>query len=88
MEQDRARLIEDERKKMRRLRLIVDLTTGVLYQDPDLTLPEARELVSGLRRAALRMFPGKERTFEIVLRPRFDRILRERWGSGLDSRTH
>lgn len=73
---------------MRRLRIIVDLTTGVLYQDPNLTLAEAQELVSNLRKAALQMFPGKERTFEIVLRPRFDRILRERWGAGSETRVH
>jgi len=73
---------------MRRLRLIVDLTTGVLWQDPSLTLEEARTLISNLEGAVLSLFPGQQSTFELVLRPRFDRILRERWGEEADSSVH
>ena len=62
--------IVEEERRLRRLRFLVDLTTGVLYQDPSLNLKEARQLVDGLRKAILKLFPGKEKTFEIVLRPR------------------
>ncbi len=77
---DREHLIQEEKKKIRRLRVLVDLTTSVLYQDAALTLEEAQQLVRGAEKAILKMFPDKQQTFDIVLRPRFERILRERWG--------
>lgn len=80
---ERARLIEEEKEKVRRLRFLVDLTTNVLFQDSTLTLPEARALVRNTEKAILKMFPDKQFTFDLVLLPRFERILRERWGVGL-----
>jgi len=77
---DREHLIQEEKKKIRRLRVLVDLTTNVLYQDAALTREEAQQLVWGAEKAILKMFPDKQQTFDIVLRPRFERILRERWG--------
>lgn len=62
------------------MRVLVDLTTSVLYQDAALTLEEAQQLVRGAEKAILKMFPDKQQTFDLVLRPRFERILRERWG--------
>ena len=81
-------LIEEEKKKIRRLRLLVDLTMSVLYQDAELTLEEARRMIGGAEKAILNMFPDKQRTFDILLLPRFERVLRERWGVGLDSTVH
>ncbi len=78
--EDREHLIQEEKKRIRRLRVLVVLTTNVLYQDAALTLEEALQLVEGAERAILKMFPDKQQTFDIVLRPRFERILRERWG--------
>ncbi len=80
--------IEEEKKKIRRLRFLVDLTISVLYQDADLTLQEARRMVEGAEKAILNMFPDKQLTFNIVLLPRFERVLHERWGVGLDSTVH
>ena len=83
MEVDRREeLIQEEKKKIRRLRMLVDLTTSVLYQDSSLTLEEARQIVRGTEQAILEMFPDKQQTFDIVLLPRFERLLRERWGGG------
>lgn len=87
-DEEQERLIEEEKKKMRRLRFLVDLTTGVLYQDSSLSLKESRQMVENLRKAVLRMFPGKEKTFDLVLLPRFERILKERWGQGFDPTVH
>ena len=84
----RQELVEAERRKSRRLTLMVDLVTSTLYQDPGLSLEEARALVQKTETAALRLFPGSEATFHLILRPRFDRILRERWGRGLDEVCH
>ncbi len=87
MEVDRREeLIQEEKEKTRRLRVLVDLTTSVLYQDSSLTLEEARQIVRGTEKAILEMFPDKQQTFDIVLLPRFERILRERWGVRQDTR--
>jgi len=86
--EERDRLIQEEEKKIRRLRFLVDLTTNVLYQDSSLTLEEARIMVRNTEKAILAMFPDKQQTFDIVLLPRFERILHERWGTGLDSVVH
>jgi hypothetical protein len=75
--------IEDEERRMRWLRVQVDVTRAILYQDPELDLETAREMVVALRGRVLKQFPGKEATFDLVLLPRFERILRERWGAGL-----
>ena len=85
---DREHLIQEEKKKIRRLRFLVDLTTSVLYQDTKLTLNEARQLVRNTEKAILKMFPDKQQTFDLVLLPRFERILRERWGIGMNSIVH
>jgi hypothetical protein len=71
--------IREEGKKLRRLTFLVDLTTSILYQDPDLTLPQAIDLVQNTEKAILKMFPDKQFTYDLVLRPRFERILNERW---------
>ena len=87
MEVDRREeLIQEEKEKTRRLRVLVDLTTSVLYQDSSLTLEEARQIVRGTEKAILEIFPDKQQTFDIVLLPRFERILRERWGVRQDTR--
>ncbi|MDX1660344.1 MAG: hypothetical protein R3326_01025 [Gemmatimonadota bacterium] len=71
--------VEEEDRRVRRLRLVVDLTLQRLYTDPDLTLLEALTLVEKVREAALGMFPGKEAAFELIYRPRFERVLSIRW---------
>jgi len=72
--------VAEENRRMNRLRLLVSLTTAELMQS-DLTLDEADAVVERLRRAALAMFPGKEATFELLYRPRFERIIRARFGA-------
>jgi hypothetical protein len=75
--------IEEEERRIQWLRVQVDVTRAILYQDPELDLETAREMVLELRRKVLKQFPGKEDTFDLILLPRFERILRERWGGGL-----
>ena len=50
--------LEDENRKLRRLRLLVDLVLARLYQDPELSLLEALDLVERCRDAVLYLFPG------------------------------
>jgi len=69
----------EENRKIRRLKMMVSLGLSVLSQER-LSRREAEQIVESIRRSALRMFPGKETTWEIVYAPRFQRIIEERWG--------
>ena len=71
--------LREENRRLRRLRLLVDLTLARLYQDPDLSLLEALQLTERCREAALTLFPDKETAFELIYRPRFERVLYARW---------
>ena len=77
----------DEERKMRRLRIIVDLTAAVLAEER-MTVDEALDLINATRRTVLRLFPGKEDTYDIIYGRRFRRILSERLSSaaGIDLR--
>ena len=44
---NRDEALRDENRRLRRLRLLVDLTLSRLYQDPNLTHLEALQLVEG-----------------------------------------
>jgi hypothetical protein len=44
-----------------------------------MTVDEASEMVADTRRAALAMFPGKELAFDLIYRPRLQRLMRERF---------
>lgn len=76
---NRAAQIEHENKMIRWLRFLVDLTFATIAQDQDLTLEQAWEHVTALKRAAVSMFPGKEDTFDLIYMPRFSRLLAERF---------
>lgn len=70
----------EEQHRIRRLRLLVDVTAQILAEDEKLQLCEALRLVDAAREAALRLFPDKQDTFEIVIRPRLERLVMERFG--------
>jgi len=71
--------VEEESRKIRRLQLMMSMVMSVISQDPDLTLEEASELAAGAKRAALAMFPDKEFTYDILYRPRLQRLMNERF---------
>ncbi|HUG53824.1 MAG TPA: hypothetical protein VMR21_09485 [Vicinamibacteria bacterium] len=68
--------LAEEGRRARQLRLIVDLTSSVIVQG-GLTRAEADALVAATRRRVLELFPGKEDTFDLILAPRFARLMRE-----------
>ena len=70
---------EEEAKKIRRLQLMMSMVTSVISQDPSLTVEEASELAAGAKRAALAMFPDKELAYDLLYKPRLQRIIRERF---------
>ena len=70
---------DEEARKIRRLQLMISMVTSVLSQDPSLTLQEASELAAGAKRAALAMFPDKELAYDLLYKPRLQRLIRERF---------
>jgi len=70
--------VQRENRKIRRLRTIVDLVSGLLRQT-EMPLPDAVRLVQAVRTQALLLFPGKEQTYDLLYAPRFARILREKY---------
>jgi hypothetical protein len=68
-----------ESQKIRRLQVIINMVMSVISQDPNLTIEEASELVAGTKRAALAMFPDKELAYDIIYKPRLQRLMRERF---------
>jgi hypothetical protein len=76
---ERKDLLREEERRLRRLRLLVDVTAQVLAEDHNLTFCEALRLVEAARTASMRLFPDKEQTFDLVIRPRLERIILERF---------
>ena len=75
-EQERAAALAEEGRRVRRLRMLVDLTTNVLMQ-ARLSRGDAEDLVAAARGRILDLFPDKESTYELILAPRFARLLDE-----------
>jgi hypothetical protein len=71
--------LKDEQRRLRRLQIMVNMVMSVIGQDLSLTVDEAAEMVADTRRAALAMFPGKELAFDLIYRPRLQRLMRERF---------
>lgn len=74
-----AQEAEEEARKIRRLQVMISMVMSVIAQDPNLTVEEASELAANAKRAALAMFPDKELAFDILYRPRLQRLMRERF---------
>jgi hypothetical protein len=70
---------EEENRKIRRLQLMMNMVMSVLAQDQEITLEEASEMIANAKTAALAMFPDKELAYDLIYRPRFQRLLNERF---------
>jgi hypothetical protein len=70
---------EEERRKLRRLQVMMNMVMSVISQDQGLTVEEAAELVANTKRAALSMFPDKEFAYDILYKPRLQRLMAERF---------
>lgn len=69
----------DELRRIRRLQTMISMIVQVIYEDPNLTIEEASEMTANAKRAALNMFPEKELAYDLLMRPRLQRALRERF---------
>jgi hypothetical protein len=70
---------QEEARKIRRLQLMISMVMSVIAQDPNLSVEEAADLIANAKRAALAMFPDKELAFDILYKPRLQRLMRERF---------
>jgi hypothetical protein len=66
--------IDEESRRIRRLRILVGLTLDTIAAG-DLSPEEASGMIAATRRVALEMFPGKERAFDLIYRPQFQRLM-------------
>lgn len=68
-----------ERRTIRRVRMIVELTLNLISSDRTVSHREARCLVNCARKAILDQFPAFEERYDHSVQPQFDRILQRRW---------
>jgi hypothetical protein len=68
--------IREENRRMRILRILVDLTTVILMQG-DVSRQEALDLIQATKQKILQLFPDKEATYDLIYKPRFERLLRQ-----------
>jgi hypothetical protein len=71
--------IDAERKRVRRLQFMMSMVMNVISQDVRMPVEEASELIASARKAALTMFPGKELAYDLIYRPRFQRLMTEKY---------
>jgi hypothetical protein len=71
--------VAEEQKLIRRLQMMMNMVIQVIAQDPSLSVDEASQMIGDSRKAALAMFPGKELAYDLIWKPRFQRLMRERF---------
>ena len=70
--------LDDEDRRVRQLRTVVQLALSVIAQT-DMPLADAEAMVAAVRHTAVRLFPGKESVFDLIYLPRFRRLLADRY---------
>ncbi len=68
--------IDEESRRGRRLRILVHLALCTIAEG-ELSVEEAAGVVAATRRVALDLFPGKELAFDLIYRPKFQRLINE-----------
>ena len=69
----------EELRKIRRLQVMMNMVMSVISQDANMTVEEASELVADAKRAALAMFHDKELAYDLIYKPRLQRLMNERF---------
>lgn len=68
--------IDEESRRLRRLRIVVNLALGLIAQG-QMPIEEAHNLIAATRRLALQLFPGKGEVYDLIYRPKFQRLINE-----------
>jgi hypothetical protein len=71
--------VAEEDKKVRYLRMMVDLSISMIYQG-QISFEDAQGICRNLRRLAVKLFPGKGEAFDIIYGSRFRRVFCEVYG--------
>ncbi len=69
----------EELRKIRRLQMVVNLVMSTISQSPNLTVEEASKMVAETKQYALAMFPDKELAYDLLYKPRLQRLMNERF---------
>lgn len=69
----------EEARLIRRLQMMMNLVMQTIAQDSSLSVDEAAQMIADSKKAALAMFPDKELAYDIIWRPRFQRLMRDRF---------
>ncbi len=78
-QREKNREDQEEARRIHRLQVMMSMVTSVISQDPALTVEEASELAASAKRAALAMFPDKELAYDLLYKPRLQRVMCERF---------
>jgi hypothetical protein len=68
-----AEELKEESRMVRRLQIMMNMVMQVIAQDSTMTVDEAAEMVVDT------LFPDKELAFNLIYRPRLQRLMRERF---------
>jgi len=68
--------IDEESRRVRRVRIVVHLALNIIAQG-QIPIEEAHELAAATRRVALTLFPDKGETYDLIYRPKFQRVMSE-----------
>jgi hypothetical protein len=68
-----------ENRKVRMLKHSVDAAYALILQ-ADISVDEALDIANATKRRALRLFPDKEETYDLIYAPRLFRAVAERFG--------
>jgi hypothetical protein len=68
-----------ERRRLRRIRMIVELTLNMITSDEAVSYREAKSLVECARKAILELHPVFGERYQRIVKPHFDLALARRW---------
>jgi len=72
-------LIEEENKKIKLLKFVIDASLSEIYQSKNLNLIEAYKIFKKARKIATILFPDSELTFDLIYKKKFFRAIMERF---------
>ena len=75
---ERQAEIDEENRKLRRMQWVVNMVMATIC-DTNVSVEEASELIASTRNYILGLFPGKELAYDLIYRPRFQRLMSERF---------
>jgi hypothetical protein len=69
----------EEAKRIRRFQIMFNMVLQVIAQDPNLSIEEASQMCADCKRAAMAMFPDEELAYDLIYKPRLQRMMNERF---------